>query len=601
MVYYTALPLIMQTEASASQLCACPSDATDAGRPSTSSTSPSQYHQLGVPSTSAMHTGAEMLQTYTPAATYHVVSPGLAQKPLQAPPAQQMSLQPPPQKPQFKCEQCNMCFGSKSAHTSHMKSHAKQFATQQQFQQPVAATGESLQSSVLSVPTVSPSDPYQCDVCKKTFSVPARLVRHYRTHTGERPFECEFCHKMFSVKENLQVHRRIHTKERPYKCDVCGRAFEHSGKLHRHMRIHTGERPHKCSVCAKTFIQSGQLVIHMRTHTGEKPYKCPVEGCGKGFTCSKQLKVHSRTHTGEKPYHCDICFRDFGYNHVLKLHRVQHYGSKCYKCTICDETFKNKKEMEAHIKGHANELPDDDDVKLVPEVLDAQPLDESVSPPMEPTMAEPHPVQLDTPRESSSETNSDGDDVTYYNMYSRFEQSVVTNYGVSASGVNPALLAAASIAAAATVAGFDDHKDAPAITTAPQPLPPAPQSLATPAAFYEPASVMRQHSYFTPAPTASDFRSSLDSASDLVKRVEAALAGTEPLLTPPRSSPESPERASSPESDSVLMADRDVMSLPLRKRKLYLKDDQGAPGGVSAESTSPMMRMSSVIQFAKAS
>uniref|UniRef100_A0A7G3AAH4 Putative c2h2-type zn-finger protein n=1 Tax=Lutzomyia longipalpis TaxID=7200 RepID=A0A7G3AAH4_LUTLO len=613
MVYYTALPLIMQTEASASQLCACPSDSTDAGRPSTSSTSPSQYHQLAT-ANSAMHSNLEVLHSYTPAATYHVVGSAVPQKPLHVPPQQPMALQPPPQKPQFKCEQCNMCFGSKSAHTSHIKSHAKQFQSQQSLQQPIAATTDaSMQSPVLSVPSVNPSDPYQCDVCKKTFSVPARLVRHYRTHTGERPFECEFCHKMFSVKENLQVHRRIHTKERPYKCDVCGRAFEHSGKLHRHMRIHTGERPHKCSVCAKTFIQSGQLVIHMRTHTGEKPYKCPVEGCGKGFTCSKQLKVHSRTHTGEKPYHCDICFRDFGYNHVLKLHRVQHYGSKCYKCTICDETFKNKKEMEAHIKGHANEIPDDEDVKVVPDAPEAQPMDDRLSSPMhdmEPLVSDPHPMQLDTPRESSSETNSDGDDVTYYNMYSRFEQSVVTNYGVPASGVNPALLAAASIAAAATAAGFEDqsHKSLPIVTTAPQSLPPAttpvPQSLTTSATFYEPASVMRQHSYFTPAPTASDFRSSLDSANDLVKRVEAALAGTEPLLTPPRSSPESPERASSPESDSVLlMADRDVMSLPLRKRKLYLKEEQEPTNiiPIVTESSSPAMRISSVIHFAKAS
>lgn len=170
MVYYTALPLIMQTEASASQLCACPSDTTDAGRPSTSSNSPNQYHQLST-ATSAMHSNVEVLHSYTPSATYHVVPP---QKPMQV---QQPMLQPPPQKPQFKCEQCNMCFGSKSAHTSHIKSHAKQFPTQQSLQQPIAATTDTaMQSPVLSVPSVSPSDPYQCDVCKKTFSVPARLV-----------------------------------------------------------------------------------------------------------------------------------------------------------------------------------------------------------------------------------------------------------------------------------------------------------------------------------------------------------------------------------------------------------------------------------------
>lgn len=206
-------------------------------------------------------------------------------------------------------------------------------------------------SGVDSATLMAADEPHRCDICGKTFAVPARLTRHYRTHTGERPFVCEVCGKSFSVKENLSVHRRIHTKEKPYCCPHCGRGFEHSGKLHRHMRIHTGERPHQCSDCGKTFIQSGQLVIHMRSHTGEKPYVCNV--CGKGFTCSKQLKVHFRTHTGERPYACDVCGKTFAYNHVLKLHQIAHLGERLYKCTLCSETFSSKKTFETHIKTHS--------------------------------------------------------------------------------------------------------------------------------------------------------------------------------------------------------------------------------------------------------
>merc|ERR1711936_996644 len=226
------------------------------------------------------------------------------------------------------CSLCEQDFPSRAALQQHMQCHIN----------------------------ADPESPYRCDECGKTFSVPARLNRHYRTHTGEKPHLCTICHKSFSVKENLLVHLRIHTQERPYPCTVCHRSFEHSGKLHRHMRIHTGERPHQCTLCNKTFIQSGQLVIHMRTHTGEKPYVCTF--CNKGFTCSKQLKVHMRTHTGEKPYSCDICGKSFGYNHVLKLHQVAHFGEKVYKCTLCKTTFNNKKQLETHIKSHDDNMAD---------------------------------------------------------------------------------------------------------------------------------------------------------------------------------------------------------------------------------------------------
>lgn len=261
MVYYTAIPLMMPSDHQAS---ACVNG--DDMRISNLSNNQNETQLYNISSSNTADSKSMPMDTGTSMATLTTL--------------QTTTSRPASNKPQYKCDQCNMFFGSKSAHTSHLKSHAK--ANNGQTASRVAATQIAIGGSApaaAATTTTTPvaavtgatasSDPYQCDVCKKTFAVPARLVRHYRTHTGERPFECEFCHKMFSVKENLQVHRRIHTKERPYKCDVCGRAFEHSGKLHRHMRIHTGERPHKCSVCAKTFIQSGQLVIHMRTHTGK--------------------------------------------------------------------------------------------------------------------------------------------------------------------------------------------------------------------------------------------------------------------------------------------------------------------------------------------
>ncbi|XP_065163055.1 Krueppel homolog 1-like isoform X2 [Atheta coriaria] len=461
----------------------------------------------------------------------------------------------------LQCTLCDKMFSSKSSYQAHQRTHAKET-----------------------------EDPYRCNICSKTFAVPARLTRHYRTHTGEKPFRCEFCNKSFSVKENLSVHRRIHTKERPYKCDVCSRAFEHSGKLHRHMRIHTGERPHKCTVCAKTFIQSGQLVIHMRTHTGEKPYVCTV--CQKGFTCSKQLKVHSRTHTGEKPYSCEICGKSFGYNHVLKLHQVAHYGEKVYKCTICNDTFTSKKNMEAHIKSHSeNSAPAVSASPSPPPVVATPPQSTS------PSSIDSYSSFSSTSSTSSDKENRDmplnlthipiaeapvsyEQDIRYY-LYSRGDRYP------PASGVE--LLAAAASARERVQEVSSNSNDE------------APESLAVlnliSRGSQDVVAAMRQCPSYFGVPTLSyEGVQPLNAGDDIRRRVEAALAGAEPMLTPPSSNPVSPAPSVTPDPE---------LSLPPRKRsKMILKsmetEEEERRNTPSPKDLSPV-RYSSVIQYARAS
>ena len=86
----------------------------------------------------------------------------------------------------FKCTVCSATFNSMTALKRHSRSH------------------------------VSGGHNYTCHLCPYTSLDKSTLVRHLRTHNGERPFQCAICKYAFTTKANCERHvRKRHRKNKP--------------------------------------------------------------------------------------------------------------------------------------------------------------------------------------------------------------------------------------------------------------------------------------------------------------------------------------------------------------------------------------------------
>ena len=206
---------------------------------------------------------------------------------------------------------------------------------------------------------------YICDECDYKSLRKESMVRHKRTHSGEKPFACDFdgCDFKCAHKTTLVEHKRTHTGEKPFHCDFNGCDFTCSGQssIRGHKKTHTGEKPFFCDVCDYKCNRARTLVNHKRTHTGEKPFHCDFEGCKFACARSNTLVSHKRTHTGEKPFHCDFegckfaCTQSGG----LTAHKMTHTGEKPFHCKFpgCDYKCSTSGGLKSHTMTHTGETP----------------------------------------------------------------------------------------------------------------------------------------------------------------------------------------------------------------------------------------------------
>ncbi|OCT58958.1 hypothetical protein XELAEV_18001447mg [Xenopus laevis] len=224
----------------------------------------------------------------------------------------------------YNCPKCHQPFSTKADLVRHQKTHS----------------GEKL---------------FACSVCDRGFARQAQLIVHHRSHTGEKPFSCPECGKCFSRLSYLNRHQRVHSGEKPFTCSECGKQFRCHSELSVHCRSHTGERPFSCSECGKHFKHQSNLIIHNRLHTGERPFSCSE--CGKEFKEHKSLNVHKRIHTGEKPYTCSHCGKCFADRSYFNRHYKRHEEEKPFSCSHCGKLFTSQSNLHVHLRVHTGERP----------------------------------------------------------------------------------------------------------------------------------------------------------------------------------------------------------------------------------------------------
>lgn len=85
-------------------------------------------------------------------------------------------------------------------------------------------------------------------------------------------FPCKLCTAVFPNLRALKGHNRIHLSAAgsgPFRCNMCPYSIHDKAALIRHMRTHNGDRPYECAICNYAFTTKANCERHLRNRHGK--------------------------------------------------------------------------------------------------------------------------------------------------------------------------------------------------------------------------------------------------------------------------------------------------------------------------------------------
>lgn len=204
--------------------------------------------------------------------------------------------------------------------------------------------------------------PFKCEDCDKSFRTQYHLTRHLQTHIGVKSFKCEYdgCEVSCITEWNLKRHiKRTHMGK--FKCNKCGEEFKKNKLLQQHNATEHKKNIICCEFpgCARIFSIPAKMRLHMKVHTG-KGYLCPVKDCSMKFNLWSECCVHT-TECKKKEVKCDVCGKVFRERSNMKAHRKIHAEEReVFQCTYegCGRFFTKQYNLKVHVQSfHQNLRP----------------------------------------------------------------------------------------------------------------------------------------------------------------------------------------------------------------------------------------------------